>query len=124
MGSSFFKAFGSKAILDENVLSVTITGLSDNEEIVLHTSWRGQLTYPLGPVSLSYASFKDAEGNLFTTDAEGSTGVIIIIQRSDLQLYLTGSFKFTAVIPERDTIMVHNGYFFEVPFTYGDLSWD
>ena len=76
--STFFKALGSYAIMDADDFSITIIGMSGNQELTLHTEWRGQHAYSVGPDSESYASFTDVDGNVFTTENEGSSGEIVI----------------------------------------------
>jgi len=119
--TGFFKAFSATATLDEN-MAFTIMGQSDNQELVLHTQWRGQQDYELGVGFESYATFKDSEGNIFTTDTEGSEGVITITSRGDNEQIVSGKFQFRSVLPGRDTIVVHQGLFYSVPFTYIDNS--
>ncbi len=46
--SDFFKAFDATATMDEDNLSITITGQSDDQELILHTQWRGQKKYEVG----------------------------------------------------------------------------
>lgn len=114
--SEFFKAFTTYGIIDEEKLSVTITGVSDTQELVLHTRWRGMKEYELGFESKSYAMFKDAEGNEYLTDSEGSSGSITITDRNDTSQEISGKFNFRCVLPGKDTIVVHNGIFYDVPF--------
>jgi hypothetical protein len=115
--SDFFKAYAANAVMDEDQYSITINGVSDNEEIVLHTSWRGIREYELGEGSKSYAMFKDSEGNEYKTSMKGSSGNITITGRSDRRHEVTGTFNFTCAIPGKDTIVVHKGMFYAVPFT-------
>jgi hypothetical protein len=122
--STFFKALGSYAIMDADDFSITIIGMSGNQELTLHTEWRGQHAYSVGPDSESYASFTDVDGTVFTTENEGSSGEIVITNRSDIRQELTGSFSFTSVSTGNDTIVVHKGVFYAVPFTIQDLSSD
>ena len=118
--SDFFKAFSATAEMNSEDLSITISGLTDHQGIVLHTGWRGQQTYLLGPDSKSYATFTDADGNFYSTESEGSSGEIKIIGRSDHRQELIGEFSFTAIRSGIDTVVVHNGYFYKVPFTMVD----
>lgn len=120
--SDFFKAFAASATMDEDDLSITITAQSDDQEMILHTAWRGQKKYAVGLDSHSYASFKDADGNVVTTDTEGSEGTITITSRSDSRQEISGKFAFNCVIPGKDTIVVHKGLFYAVPFTMVDNS--
>ncbi|RMA66375.1 DUF6252 family protein [Ulvibacter antarcticus] len=118
--SDFFKAFSASATMDSDDLSLTISGLTDNQGIVLFTEWRGQKTYKLGPGAKSYATFTDTEGTFYTTDSEGSSGEITITARSDHRQEIIGEFNFTAIRPGLDTVVVHNGFFYKVPFKYVD----
>ena len=120
--SDFFKAYSAYGIMDEDNLSVTITGLSDNQELVLHTYWRGVQEYTLGADAQSYAMFKDAEGNEYRTDSEGSSGSITITSRSDNRKEISGKFNFRSVLPGKDTIAVHKGIFYAVPFIIQDMG--
>jgi hypothetical protein len=122
--SNFFKAYSAYGIMDEDNLSVTITGLTDSQELVLHTSWRGQKKYELGPEFDSYAMFKDADGNEYHTNSEGSSGSITITNRSDIRNEVSGKFNFECVLPGKDTIVVHNGLFYAVPFTMQTIGED
>lgn len=122
--SDFFKAYTTYGIMDEDNLSVTITGLSDNQELVLHTYWRGVQEYTLGADAQSYAMFKDSEGNEYNTNSEGSSGSITITGRSDINQYISGKFNFECVLPGKDTIVVHNGIFYAVPFTMQSIGED
>lgn len=122
--SNFFKAYTTYGIMDEDVLSVTITGLSDNQELELHTYWRGVQEYTLGADAQSYAMFKDSEGNEYRTDTEGSSGSITITSRSDINQYISGIFNFECVLPGKDTIVVHKGIFHEVPFIIQPMGED
>ncbi len=114
--SGFFKAVGTNAVMDID-RAFTITGQANNQEMILHTEWRGQKDYVVGLGMNSYASFTDADGNEFTTDSEGSEGIITITERSDIKRLVSGTFDFRSIIPGQDTIVVHSGLFFEVPFT-------
>ena len=114
--SDFFKAYTAYGIMDSDDLSVTITGVSDNQKMVLHTYWRGAKKYDLGAEARSYAMFKDSEGNEYRTDSEGSSGSITITSRSDNRREISGKFNFECVLPGKDTIVVHKGLFYAVPF--------
>lgn len=114
--SDFFKAYSAYGIMDEDNLSVTITGLSDTQEVELHTDWWARKKYELNAETRSYAMFKDAEGNEYRTDSEGSSGSITITARNDKNGKISGKFNFKSVLPGKDTIVVHNGLFYDVPF--------
>ena len=118
--SDFFKAFTSSATMDEDDLSITITAQSDSQEMILHTSWRAMQEYSVGLDTESYASFKDADGNIVTTNTEGSEGTITITSRNDNSQEVSGKFQFNCVIPGLDTIVVHKGIFYSVPYIMVD----
>ena len=120
--ADFFKAFAATATMDADDLSITITGQSDDQQLVLHTEWRGQKKYHIGLDAKSYASFTDSEGNVVSTDSEGSEGTITITGRSDNRQEVSGKFEFNCVIPGKDTIVVHKGLFYAVPYTIVDNS--
>ena len=122
--SDFFKAYSAYGIMDEDQFSITITGVTDTQELVLHTAWRGMNDYELGPEANSYAMFKDSEGNEYRTDSEGSSGKITITSRSDIHQYVSGKFNFKCVLPGKDTIVVHKGLFYAVPFTIQPTGGD
>lgn len=114
--SDFFKAFAATAEMDEDELSVTILGRSNNQEITLHTWERAQLMYELGPGRNNYASFTDANGKVYDTNVDGGSGEIKITERDDNVSIFTGKFNFVAISAENDTISIHNGLFYSVPF--------
>lgn len=117
--TSFFKTNAANAVVDANDSSVTITGLSVIEQLILHTSSGDEGTYNLSPFGLNYASFIDREGNIHSTDTEGSSGKIRITFMDEQNNELTGDFEFTSIRPGLDTIAVYGGYFYRVPYTIG-----
>lgn len=122
--STFFKAYGTDGAMDQDDQSITITGLSDNQELILHTISVNEETYVLGQNASNYASFKNTDGNVISTLNEGSTGKIRITFNDKSTNQVTGDFSFTSITRWNDTISVHNGKFYAVPFQIRDMSQD
>lgn len=121
LNATFFKAYSASAIADNSDQMVTITGTSDHEEFTLHTEWKGASTYGIAHNLPNYATFTNADGRVYSTKSAGSSGSIIVtIQNKETQR-LTGSFGFTFVTPT-DTITVHKGYFYDVPYRIVDVA--
>ena len=112
----FYKANDSKGIKREQN-SYTIQGITENEILTLKVKKSKVGTYLLGGTSQSFATFEDKDGNIYSTNPEGS-GEVTITARNTGQQYLTGTFKFTAVLPGIDTMVVNRGVFFEVPYDF------
>lgn len=112
----FFKANDSKGIKREQN-SYTIQGITENEIITIKVKKSKVGTYLFGGNSESFATFEDKNGNVYSTNPEGS-GEVTITARNTSQQYLTGSFKFTSVLPGLDTLIINRGVFFEVPYDF------
>jgi hypothetical protein len=123
LNASFFKAYSASAIADNTDQMMTITGTSDHQEFSLHTRWLGQKNYEVGANSVNYATFKTAEGKIYTTNTPGSFGAITIKTEDKENQLITGSFDFS-FITAVDTIAVHKGFFFAVPYQIMDVVPD
>ncbi len=115
--SAFFKAHGTYAVLNDDDHSLTIIGLTDNQELSVVTRWRGVRSYDIGPDTETSATFKDAEGNVVTTKTDISSGSLKITRRNMKTSELSGSFNFSSVNQAGDTIVVNKGLFYQVPLT-------
>ncbi len=120
--SLFFKANEVLAVKNEDG-SYTMQGINQNEVLTLQID-RAQLgTYQLGPGSASFATYVDANENVYTTSPNGS-GVIELTDRCISCGWLTGTFQFSAILEGIDTITVNRGFFFEANFLQGGLFQD
>ena len=99
---------------------ITIIGTSDHEEFILHTEWKGATVYEVGQNKVNYATFKNADDKMFTTNYQGSTGTITITNQDKESQQLTGEFDFT-FITHTDTIAVSRGFFYAVPYEIVDV---
>ena len=120
LNDTFFKAYSVSAIADNTDQMITITGAFDHEEFTLHTKWLGQKTYQVGPNAANYATYKTADGKIYTTSSPGSFGSIIVTAEDVENQELTGTFDFTFMTPV-DTIAVHKGIFYAVPYKIMDV---
>ncbi|PKA82637.1 hypothetical protein ATE92_0773 [Ulvibacter sp. MAR_2010_11] len=110
----FFKAIDARAIENEDG-SFNILGVTQDETLTLHINKAQLGIYPLGAGQPNYATFEDANGNIYSSNPEGS-GEIILTDRCISCGLLTGTFKFTSVLAGIDTIVAQKGLFFEVKF--------
>lgn len=111
---TFFKASNSIAF-QNNDGSITIEGNNESEVMTLRIESPNVGTYNVGGTSTNYATFKNLSGVLYHTNPEGE-GSVIISDWDTSNNALTGSFNYTAINPGFDTLRIHNGVFFEVPF--------
>jgi hypothetical protein len=114
----FFKANDARAseTLDGDFL---IQGITQDETLTLKVPSPQEGIYTLGEGSANYASFEDIEGNLFTTDPNGS-GKVEITRWDTTEKVVDGTFNFTAIIPGVDTLVVQRGIFYRVPYGFGE----
>ncbi len=117
----FYKATESRAT-KRNAGSYTIQGITNNEILTLKVERsRENTTYELGGNSLSFATFEDENGNIYSTNPEG-WGEVTITRKNTGQRFFNGTFKFTAIRPGLDTIVVDRGVFFEVPYDFNTTN--
>lgn len=115
--SVFFKSFDAIGTRLEDG-SITMQGITDNEILTLHLSGFQLGSYNLGGTSDSYATFEDRNGNIYTTNPNGE-GVINLTDRCISCGWLTGNFRFSAILNGLDTTYVTKGVFFDVSFGAG-----
>lgn len=123
INATFFKAYSASAIADNTDQMITITGTSDHEEFTLNTKWNGAGTYQITHSSANYATFKNADGIVYTTKTLGSTGAIKLTIEDKERQRLTGTFDFNFITPY-DTISVHKGIFYDVSYQILDVVPD
>ena len=123
LDATFFKAYSASAIADNTDQMVTITGTSDHEEFALHTEWKGASKYVIAYNLPNYATFTNADGRVLSTKSPGSFGSITITTEDKETQRLTGTFDFTFITPV-DTIAVHKGFFYAVPYQISDIVPD
>ena len=116
--SVFFKSFDAIGTRLEDG-SITMQGITDNEILTLHISDVQLGAYTLGGGSPNYATFEDSNGNIYTTNPNGE-GVINLTDRCISCGWLSGDFRFSAILNGLDTTYVTKGVFFDVSFGAGD----
>lgn len=113
-----FKASSSRASQNING-TYLIEGLSLNETLTLKVSDINVGTYVVGGTSSNFATFENVIGSVYQTNPEGSGEIIITDSNTSIGA-ISGTFNFTAMVSGVDTISVHNGIFFEVPYAGGN----
>ncbi len=116
--SVFFKSFDAIGTRLEDG-SITMQGITDNEILTLHISGFQLGSYTLGGGSESYAAFEDSDGNIYATNPNGE-GVINVTDRCISCGWLSGDFRFSAILNGVDTTYVSKGIFFDVSFGASD----
>ena len=116
--SVFFKSFDAIGTRLEDG-SITMQGITDNEILTLHITDFQLGTYVLGGASQNYATFEDRDGKIYTTSPNGE-GVINLTDRCISCGWLSGDFRFSAILNGLDTTYVTKGVFFDVSFGTGD----
>ncbi|MCH9660455.1 MAG: hypothetical protein K0U54_06045 [Bacteroidetes bacterium] len=121
LDSTFFKSADVRAVRNDDG-SYTIRGVNASETLTLQIRRAVLEEYPLGGGSPNFATYEDANGNLYATSAAPSNSGEIVLTDRCLQCgWLTGSFNFQAVQQGVDTLTVDKGFFFEVSFLDGGL---
>jgi hypothetical protein len=113
----FFKASDSKAARRTQG-SYTIQGFTENRFITLKIERSVVGTYSLGETSASFATIEDNNGNIYSTGLEGGSGEINLTFNNTGLRFFNGTFKFLAILPGVDTLVVDRGVFFEVPYDF------
>jgi len=111
---TFFKATNSRSFQNSDG-SITIEGNNQSEVMTLRIESPNVGTYNVGGSSTNYATFKNLSEVLYHTNPEGEGSVVITDWDASINA-LTGTFNYTAINPGFDTLRIHNGVFFEVPF--------
>jgi hypothetical protein len=112
--NGFFQAIDARALRNEDG-SFLIQGVTQDETLTLFIQNSAEGTYALGLEGRNYASFENASGNLYITNPEGN-GAVVVTNYDTSGGTISGTFKFTAVLAEIDTLSVQQGIFFEVPY--------
>ncbi|TDI81278.1 MAG: hypothetical protein E2O83_01245 [Bacteroidetes bacterium] len=103
--------------------SFTLQGINQDQQLTLIINSAQLGTYQLGEGQSNFASFKDADGNVYSTSPNGE-GEIILTDRCLSCGWLTGTFRFSGIRLGIDTIAVHKGFFYQVSFLEGGLIGD
>ena len=113
--NAFFRAIDARATikLDGNYL---IEGFTQDETLSLRISSPQTGTYQLGGESENTGSFKDVNGNIYKTRPNGN-GEVIVTSWDTGGRTLSGTFNFNAILEGVDTLTIHRGIFFEVPYS-------
>jgi len=99
--------------------ALTLQGLTDSEIISIHLSGSQEGTYPIIGDGFNRASFQNAIGSVYTTKPFGHGEVKIT--KSDAS-GITGNFKFTGYRFGLDTLVVSQGFFYQVPIISGSTE--
>lgn len=93
---------------------VKIIGVKNNESIVLSISDISEGTYTLGSSALSSAIFEDINFQAYSTLNNGD-GEIVIQDYDEVNLTITGTFKFNSFSANGELVNFIHGVFYEVP---------
>ncbi len=115
-----FKASNARAYQNNDGI-YHVEGITLNETLKLKVSNINVGTYVVGGTSANSATFENLIGSVYTTDPEGS-GEVVITERNTSINAISGTFNFKAMVSGIDTITIHNGVFFEVPYAGGNGS--
>ncbi|HIB46893.1 MAG TPA: hypothetical protein EYN07_02290 [Flavobacteriaceae bacterium] len=112
----FFKSLGSAAVVNQDK-TLTIQASTTDETLTLFLERDREGVFELGGGNINFAAFEDADGNIFSTEPDG-TGIVTVSSFNPGR-NISGSFEFQAFLPGVDTLTVQKGIFFEVPFPQG-----
>ncbi|WP_203295317.1 DUF6252 family protein [Luteirhabdus pelagi] len=113
LNDELFKANDARVFPNEDG-SALIQGYTDTETMTLRISGQGEGVYPIGSNNTNYATFENFEGFVYSTIPEGN-GQIVVSRWDETNKIVSGSFRYTAYLPNIDTLAVSQGTFFEVP---------
>lgn len=115
----FFRANDARANKNDDG-SYVIQGYTQDEILTLRVESPGAGIYELGGDSKNFASFEDGLGNFHVTSPNGEGEIEIVPGGWDTsEKTLTGTFRFTTLTPGVDTLTVHSGIFYKVPYGFG-----
>lgn len=100
---------------------IVIEGSTQLESLTLQLSNLAVGTYTLGRGFPNSGFYKDFEGNLYQTDPNGY-GVVTISNIDKANKTFTGTFHFSAILPEIDTVYVSRGVLYKVPYDGGEIG--
>lgn len=113
LDGTFFKAIDARVTENEDG-TYLIQGISQRETLTMKVSSIAARPYEFGGTSTNYASFETASGDTYFTNPLGS-GSVVISNYNEEAGFVSGTFDFSAVIENVDTLVVHNGIFFQAP---------
>jgi len=119
VNNSFFKASDARGVQNEDG-SFTLQGINEDQILTLHINGPQLGRYSLGQGQTNFATYEDADGNLYSTSPDGH-GSIELTQGCDSCGSLTGNFSFVAIRSGIDTLTVNKGFFFDVSYLQGGL---
>jgi len=120
LDSVFFKA-GDVLGASFSDGSVIYQGVTQDEILTIYLPEKERDTYPMGPGTSAYATYQNFEGLVYTTEAQGGSGEVTVGDRCISCGWISGDFRFTAISPNLDTIVVSKGFYFEANFTRDNL---
>ena len=100
--------------------NLVIQGTNIDETLTLSVSGLSVGDFAISGGSGNNAIFADAFGNVFNTNP-GGEGNVNISEVDEINKTLTGTFRFSAILPGVDTIYVSKGVIYRVPFGDQDL---
>ena len=115
---AFFKALNTRATIEANG-DYLIEGINQDEILSVRITGPEEGDYFLGGEFGNEGSFIDVNGNIYTTKPNGG-GKVIVTNWDTSGKTISGTFKFTGILEGLDTLRVHNGVFFEVPYFTGE----
>ncbi len=108
----FFKSGGT--VVSRANHAVEVIGNSENQKITLNFRLDEGDNLILGEGPNNFATFEDNFGNIYSTGSD-VTGELNFTHRSGGNRVISGTFKFTAILPSGlDTITVNKGIFYEI----------
>ena len=119
INNRLYQSTGAQASLIEGEL--VIQGSNMDESLTLTLSGLSEGDFIIKPGSTNQAVFADAFGNVFKTRS-GGEGLVTITEVDEGNKTLTGTFKFSAIMPSVDTIYVSKGFLYHVPYDGGSIN--
>lgn len=117
VGERLYTSTDVNATIDDDG-KVVIQGTTWDETLTLRVGKLKKGTFDLGPGTKNSAIFEDRTGNVYHTNSFAK-GVVKISEINERHQTFSGTFHFSAVIPEMDTIFVSKGFLFNIPYNSG-----
>jgi len=116
----FYKSSDARGVVgvDGNII---IEGSTQLESLTLQLSDLAEGTYNIGRGFPNSGTYRDFDGNLYQTDTN-SSGLVTISKVDRVNKTLTGTFHFSAILPEIDTVYVSKGVLYKVAYDGGDVG--
>ncbi len=114
---SFFKAQSTRATIAANG-NYLIEGINGDELLSFKILSPNEGNYILGGESGNEGRFTDVNGNKYSTRLNGD-GKITVTDWDTSGKTISGIFNFRAMLEGVDTLRVHEGVFFRVPYRSG-----